>query len=76
MGLAVVHDAGMVYRWMTAGQLFFYASLTLVKLSLLAFYQHLVSKAGPRYVIIWWAVLGFCVLVSIMTGSLSLEVHS
>ncbi|KAF5853290.1 hypothetical protein GGP41_001829 [Bipolaris sorokiniana] len=27
-GLAVVHDAGMVHRWMTAGQLLFYACLT------------------------------------------------
>lgn len=69
-GLAVVHDAGMVHRWMTAGQLLFYACLTFVKLSLLAFYRLLVSKAGPRYIIIWWAVLGFYILVSIMAGSL------
>ncbi|KAI4924299.1 uncharacterized protein J4E92_007380 [Alternaria infectoria] len=58
----LLHDAGMVYRWLTAGQLLYYSSLTAVKLSLLALYRLLLNKASPKYNIMWWAILAFCVL--------------
>jgi len=54
----------MVYRWLTAGQLLYYSSLTAVKLSLLALYRLLLNKASPKYNIMWWAILAFCVLVN------------
>jgi len=54
----------MVYRWLTAGQLLYYSSLTAVKLSLLALYRLLLNKASPKYNVMWWAILAFCVLVN------------
>jgi hypothetical protein len=62
-GSTPVHDAGMVYRWLTAGQLLCYSSLTAVKLSLLALYRLLLSHASPKYIVIRWTILAFCIMI-------------
>ncbi|KAI4950053.1 hypothetical protein J4E91_004709 [Alternaria rosae] len=33
-----------------------------VKLSLLALYRLLLSKASPKYIVLWWTIVAFCVL--------------
>ncbi|KAF3006903.1 hypothetical protein E8E13_011153 [Curvularia kusanoi] len=58
----ILHDAGMIYRWITAGQMFFYASLTLVKISLLSLYRRLLDRMPYRYTVIWWVILVSCLL--------------
>jgi hypothetical protein len=55
----------MIYRWMTAGQLLFYSSLTLVKLSLLFLYRQLLERAQTKFAVMWWGILAFCILVRI-----------
>jgi hypothetical protein len=63
VAVSIVHDAGMIYRWLTAGQLLFYSSLTSAKLSLLALYRDLLNRASPQFTIMWWVILAFCILV-------------
>ncbi|KAF1843358.1 uncharacterized protein K460DRAFT_143935 [Cucurbitaria berberidis CBS 394.84] len=58
----ILHDAGMVYRWLTAGQLLFYSTLTLVKLSLLTLYRRLLSQTPHKFTVVWWGILAFCIL--------------
>jgi hypothetical protein len=53
----------MIYRWMTSGQLLFYSSLTLVKLSLLTLYHHLLDRAPTKFSIMWWGIFTYCILV-------------
>ncbi|KAJ4985185.1 hypothetical protein SVAN01_09321 [Stagonosporopsis vannaccii] len=58
----ILHDAGMIYRWLTAGQLLFYTTLTSVKLSLLTLYRRLIVQTPTIYTVIWWSILVFCIL--------------
>lgn len=53
----------MIYRWLTAGQILFYATLTLVKLSLLAWYRGLLDRTPTRYTVICWSSVTFCLFV-------------
>lgn len=43
--------------------MFFYASLTLAKISLLLLYRRLLDRTPTIYTIIWWSILVFCLLV-------------
>ncbi|KAF2004706.1 hypothetical protein P154DRAFT_519182 [Amniculicola lignicola CBS 123094] len=61
----LLHDAGMLFRWLTAGQILFYSSLLFVKLSLLTLYRRLLNRTPPKFTIMWWAILIFCVLAFI-----------
>ncbi|KAF2704598.1 hypothetical protein K504DRAFT_507071 [Pleomassaria siparia CBS 279.74] len=58
----MLHDAGMLFRWLTAGQLLFYISLALVKLSLMSLYRRLLDQTPPKFTIMWWVILTFCIL--------------
>jgi hypothetical protein len=53
----------MVYKWLTAAQLLFYSLLTLIKLSLLAWYWKLLRQTPIKFTIMWWLELAFCLLV-------------
>lgn len=55
----------MIYRWMTAGQLLFYTSLTSVKLSLLVLYHKLLERTPRKYTFMWWGIFAFVLLVSL-----------
>ncbi|KAF1829142.1 hypothetical protein BDW02DRAFT_574258 [Decorospora gaudefroyi] len=61
----ILHDAGMVYQWLTSAQMLFYTSLLSVKISLLALYRRLLNTAMPMYTVMWWVILAFCILSSI-----------
>ncbi|KAF2114826.1 hypothetical protein BDV96DRAFT_494291 [Lophiotrema nucula] len=58
----ILHDAGMIYRWLTASQLLFYSSLTSVKLSLLTLYRRLLDRTPAKFTYMWWGILAFCIL--------------
>ena len=61
-----VHDAAMIYRYMTAAQICFYSSLLTVKVSLLTLYLRLLERTPAVYKKIWWGILVFCCLVSLV----------
>ncbi|OSS54076.1 hypothetical protein B5807_00083 [Epicoccum nigrum] len=58
----MVHDAGMFLRFVTAGQLFYYATLALVKISFLLLYRKLLDRTSRKYNVAWWVILAFCLL--------------
>jgi uncharacterized membrane protein len=60
---SAVHDAGMFLRFVTAGQLFYYATLALVKISFLLLYRKLLDRTSRKYNVAWWVILAFCLLV-------------
>jgi hypothetical protein len=60
---STAHDAGMFLRFVTAGQLFYYATLTLVKISFLLLYRKLLDRTSKKYMVAWWIILAFCLLV-------------
>lgn len=53
----------MLWRWVTAHQICFYASLTLAKISILSLYRRLLDRTPKKYTVIWWCILTFCLLV-------------
>lgn len=57
-------DVIMYIRVMFVTTMFFWLSLWLVKLSLLALYKKLLVGLSKIYVRLWWAVFIFCLIVS------------
>lgn len=60
----MAEDVVVYTRMMFFTTVFFWLSLWLVKLSLLALYKKLLTGLPIVYVRIWWAVLVFCLIVS------------
>jgi hypothetical protein len=59
----MMEDAALMLRLLTAGQMCFYTLLLSVKLSLLTLYHKLLVGTPVIYKRVWWATVGFCILV-------------
>jgi hypothetical protein len=60
---AMMQDAAIMLRLITAGQMCFYTLLLAAKLSLLTLYWKLLVGLPSVYQKIWWGIVVFCVLV-------------
>jgi hypothetical protein len=60
---AMMGDAALMLRLITAGQMCFYTLLLSAKMSLLTLYRKLLVGLPSIYQKIWWGIVVFCVLV-------------
>lgn len=71
----MLEDAALMLRLLTAGQMCFYTLLLSVKLSLLTLYRKLLADTPVIYKRLWWATVGFCILVR-RINDLRLSAHN
>jgi hypothetical protein len=60
---AMMEDAALMLRLITAGQMCFYTLLFSVKMSLLTLYRKLLAGLPSLYRKVWWGIVAFCILV-------------